>query len=70
MTDWRRAPAFRGNSDDVDTRTRGAAILGCMAHPALAQAVPEQDQEFAQKAAEGGLLEVRLGELAQTTGEG
>jgi putative membrane protein len=43
----------------------GAAILGCMAHPALAQAVPEQDQEFAQKAAEGGLLEVRLGELAQ-----
>jgi hypothetical protein len=31
-----------------------AAILGFMAHPALAQAIPEQDQEFAQKAAEGG----------------
>ena len=42
-----------------------AAILGFMAHPALAQAVPEQDQEFAQKAAEGGLIEVQLGELAQ-----
>jgi putative membrane protein len=42
-----------------------AAILGCMVHPALAEGVPEQDQGFAQKAAEGGLLEVRLGELAQ-----
>jgi hypothetical protein len=43
---------------------RAAAILGFMAHPALAQAVPEQDQEFAQKAAEGGLIEVQLGQLA------
>jgi putative membrane protein len=42
-----------------------AAILGFMAHPALAQAIPEQDQEFAQKAAEGGLMEVQLGQLAQ-----
>jgi putative membrane protein len=42
-----------------------AAILGFMAHPALAQAVPEQEQEFAQKAAEGGLMEVQLGQLAQ-----
>jgi putative membrane protein len=42
-----------------------AAILGFIAHPALAQAIPEQDQEFAQKAAEGGLMEVQLGQLAQ-----
>jgi putative membrane protein len=41
------------------------AILGFMAHLALAQAVPEQDQQFAQKAAEGGLMEVQLGQLAQ-----
>ena len=42
-----------------------AAILGFMAQPALAQAVPQQDQEFAQEAAEGGLMEVQLGQLAQ-----
>jgi putative membrane protein len=48
------------------TRALGAAaILGFMAHPALAQAIPEEDQEFAQKAAEGGLMEVQLGQLAQ-----
>ena len=43
----------------------GATILGFLAHSALAQAVAEQEQEFAQKAAEGGLIEVQLGELAQ-----
>jgi putative membrane protein len=42
-----------------------AAIVGFMAQPALAQAVPQQDQEFAQKAAEGGLMEVQFGQLAQ-----
>jgi putative membrane protein len=42
-----------------------AAVLGLIVHPAFAQAVPQQDQEFAQKAAEGGLLEVQLGQLAQ-----
>ena len=42
-----------------------ATNLGFMAHSALAQAVAEQEQEFAQKAAEGGLIEVQLGELAQ-----
>ena len=47
-------------------RALGAAtILGFLAHSALAQAVAEQEQEFAQKAAEGGLIEVQLGELAQ-----
>jgi putative membrane protein len=47
-------------------RALGAvAILGLMAHPALAQTVPEQDLEFAEKAAEGGLMEVQFGELAQ-----
>jgi putative membrane protein len=42
-----------------------AAILGVVAHPTLAQAVPQEDQEFAQKAAEGGLMEVQFGQLAQ-----
>ena len=47
-------------------RALGAAtILGFMAHSALAQGVAEQEQEFAQKAAEGGLIEVQLGQLAQ-----
>jgi hypothetical protein len=65
MTGRRPAPPFRENSDDVGTRIGAATILGFMAHSALAQAVAEQDQEFAQKAAEGGLIEVQLGELAQ-----
>jgi predicted outer membrane protein len=43
----------------------GAAAMGFVAHPVLAQAVPQQDQEFAQKAAEGGLMEVQFGQLAQ-----
>jgi putative membrane protein len=42
-----------------------AAIMGFMAHSAFAQAVPQQDEEFAQKAAEGGLMEVQFGQLAQ-----
>jgi putative membrane protein len=47
-------------------RALGAvAILGLMAHPALAQTVREQDLEFAEKAAEGGLMEVQFGEQAQ-----
>jgi predicted outer membrane protein len=65
MTGRRPAPPFRENSDDVGTRIGAATILGFMAHSALAQAVAEQDQEFAQKAAEGGLMEVQLGQLAQ-----
>jgi putative membrane protein len=59
----------------------GAALAALMAQPALAQnqsttqqqppaqagqqQLAEQDLEFARKAAEGGLKEVRLGELAQ-----
>jgi putative membrane protein len=54
----------------VSARMLGAAaILGLMAYPALAQTVPQQDQEFAKKAAEGGLMEVQLGELAQQQGK-
>jgi putative membrane protein len=50
---------------------RAVAILGLLAYPALAQSqtgqaeVPQQDLEFVQKAATGGLKEVTLGELAQ-----
>ncbi|MCE3247313.1 MAG: hypothetical protein K0R41_1138, partial [Geminicoccaceae bacterium] len=59
----------------------GVAVIGLMAGPALAQSqdtaqqqqpaqageqqLAQQDTEFATKAAEGGLKEVRLGELAQ-----
>jgi putative membrane protein len=47
------------------------AIVGLLAYPALAQSqtgqaeLAEQDLEFAQEAAAGGLKEVALGELAQ-----
>jgi putative membrane protein len=61
----------------------GAALIGLMAQPALAQdqATPPQkpvapatqqlaheDMEFATKAAQGGLKEVKFGELAQQQG--
>jgi predicted outer membrane protein len=47
------------------------AIVGFLACPALVQAqageaeLAAQDLEFAEKAAEGGFMEVQLGELAQ-----
>jgi putative membrane protein len=47
------------------------AIVGFLAGPGLVQAqageaeLAAQDMEFADKAAEGGLMEVQLGELAQ-----
>jgi len=43
----------------------GAVVVGLMTHVALAHTVAEQDLEFARKAAEGGLMEVQFGELAQ-----
>jgi putative membrane protein len=61
-----------------------AALVGLMAQPALAQSqdttqqqpaqaeqqqLAQEDMEFATKAAEGGLKEVRLGELAQQQAE-
>jgi hypothetical protein len=48
------------------------AIVGFLAGPALVQAqageaeLAAQDLEFAGKAAEGGLMEVQLGELASS----
>jgi putative membrane protein len=65
MTDRRRAPASLENSDDIGTRTRSDGDPGLHGPSSAAQAVPEQDQQFAQKAAEGGLMEVQLGQLAQ-----
>jgi putative membrane protein len=62
----------------------GAALIGLMAQPALAQSqdttrqqpaqagqqqLAQEDMEFATKAAQGGLKEVRLGELAQQQAE-
>ena len=61
-----------------------AALIGLMAQPALAQSqdttqqqpaqagqqqLAQEDTEFATKAAQGGLKEVRLGELAQQQAE-
>jgi putative membrane protein len=43
----------------------GVGLVGVMAHPGLAEELAQQDLEFATKAAEGGLMEVQLGELAQ-----
>jgi putative membrane protein len=59
----------------------GAALIGLMAQPALAQSqdttrqqpaaqatqqqLAQEDMEFATEAAKGGLMEVKLGELAQ-----
>jgi predicted outer membrane protein len=50
---------------DVGTHQAGAVVVGLMTHVALAHTVAEQDLEFARKAAEGGLMEVQFGELAQ-----
>jgi putative membrane protein len=50
---------------DVGTHPGGAVVVGLMTHVALAQTVAKQDLEFAKKAAEGGLMEVQFGELAQ-----
>jgi putative membrane protein len=61
----------------------GAALIGLMAQPALAQSqdtteqrpaqdvqheLAQEDLDFATKAAQGGIEEVRLGELAQQQG--
>jgi putative membrane protein len=47
----------------------GVGLVGVMAHPGLAEELAQQDLEFATKAAEGGLMEVQLGELAQQQGK-
>ena len=58
----------------------GVAAIALMAQPALAQdtqpqpqagqaQLAEVDLDFAKEAAQGGLMEVRLGELAQTAGK-
>ena len=60
----RQALALR-EKHDVGTHPGGAVVVGLMTHVALAQTVAKQDLEFAKKAAEGGLMEVQFGELAQ-----
>ena len=66
LHDWPAAgAAFRENSDDVGTRTRRGDDPGLHGPFSARTGRRGAGAELAQKAAEGGLIEVQLGELAQ-----